>query len=57
MRTISRTVQPLTFENLGNILRVFTFGIRERSKEHRADIESEDPQRDTAVIDILGREG
>jgi len=57
MRTISRTVQPLTFENLGNILRVFTFGIRARSKERIVSMESENPKRGAAVIDILGREG
>jgi len=38
-------------------LHIFTFGIGARSKEHRADIEAEDPKRGTAVIDILGREG
>jgi hypothetical protein len=27
------------------------------NQEHRADIESEDPKRGAAVIDILGREG
>jgi len=33
-------------------LHIFIFGIRARPKEHRADMESEDPKRDTVVIDI-----
>jgi len=43
--------------NFGDTLHIFTFAIRARSKEHRVDVESEDPKRDTAVIDILEREG
>jgi hypothetical protein len=41
----------------GNTLHIFTFGIRAISKEHRVSMESEDPKRGTAVIDILGTEG
>ena len=57
MRTISRTGQPPTFENLGDTLHVFTFGIRERSKEHRVTMGSENPKGGAAVVDIFGREG
>ena len=40
-----------------NTLHIFTFGIRAGPKEHRLDIESEDPKRGAAVIDILRGEG
>jgi hypothetical protein len=56
-RTTSRTVQPPTFENLRDTLHILTFGTRARPKEHRVNMESENPKRDTAVIDIIGREG
>ena len=39
-----------------DILHIFTFGIRARSKEHRVNMESEDPKRGAAVTGILGKE-
>jgi hypothetical protein len=42
---------------LGDALRIFTFGIRVRSKERLVSVESENPKRGSAVIDILGTEG
>jgi hypothetical protein len=47
---------PLRFGNFGDALHIFTFGMRARSKEHRVNMESENPKRGAAVIDILGRE-
>jgi hypothetical protein len=44
-------------DHFGDTLHIFTFGIPARPKEDRANMESEDPRRGTAVIDILGREG
>lgn len=43
-------------QNFGDARQVFTFAFRVRSKEYRVDIESGDPERDGAVIGILGRE-
>lgn len=43
--------------DFGDALHIFTFGIRTESKEHRVDIESEDPKRGAAVVGIPGREG
>jgi len=48
---------PQRSRTLGTPLHILTFGTRARPKEHRVNMESENPKRDTAVIDIIGREG